>query len=102
VTYLVRKVSQFAGRQYRGRLYLPYVNSVGITQTGQLQPTELTSLTTATAAITSNLVGATPNVSDLVILHADPLSGPVPPPTTVSALAATGFVATQRRRLERP
>ena len=102
VTYLVRKTTAFAGRQYRGRMYLPYVNSVGITQTGALQSSELTVLTTAMNAITSNLIGATPNVSNLVLLHSDPLSGGPPPPTVIASLSAQATVATQRRRLERP
>lgn len=101
VTYLLRKTSAFAGRRFRGRMYLPYVNNAGIQQTGALVSTELTLLTARAAALQSNLtVTGTINVDSLALLHASsPLSAT--PTPTVCTLAADDFVATQRRRLDR-
>lgn len=101
VTYLVRKTSAFAGRRFRGRMYLPYVNNVGIQQTGQLQSTEQTVLNARVAALQTGLtVTGTINVDSLALLHASsPLS--VTPAPTVCTLQADDFVATQRRRLDR-
>jgi hypothetical protein len=101
-TYLLKRTTGFAGRRYRGRLYLPFVNTLGITQTGQLSAGELTLLTSAAAALRSNIEGVPAgNVAQYALLHStSPLSS-TPPPTTVTALTAEAFVATQRRRLER-
>src|SRR6476660_4846863 len=102
VTYLVKRTTGFAGRRYRGRCYLPFVNAGGVTQTGQLSGAELTLLTSAVAALTTNIVGVpATNVSAWALLHStSPLSS-TPPPTVVTATTAEPIVATQRRRLQR-
>lgn len=100
VTYLARKVTSFAGRRYRGRMYIPYVSNAGINQTGTLTSAELTILTARLAATVSALVAAGPNAASLRLLHASsPLSAT--PTPTACVLQADDFVATQRRRLER-
>lgn len=100
VTYLCRKVTSFAGRRYRGRIYVPYVANAGVTQTGQLLSTEQTILAARVAAAGTNLVAAGPNAASFRLLHASsPLSAT--PTPTACVLQADDFVATQRRRLER-
>ena len=100
-TYLIKKTTSFAGRRYRGRAYIPYVASLGVTQTGSLQSAEQTILNATAAALFSTLVGGGPNASELSILHSEsPLSG-LPAPTPVISLLAESVIATQRRRLER-
>lgn len=101
VTYLLKKSTSYAGRRFRGRMYLPYANAGGVTQTGQLSTAELAILTARAAAIQTGLVAAGPNASNLVLLHAESPLSATPAPTTVLSLAGEPFVATQRRRLER-
>jgi hypothetical protein len=104
VSYLLRKSTQFAGHRYRGRMYIPFVNVGGITQTGALQGAEATLLATCAAAIQTNLVGGTTGSASLRLLHGESLTVPpsaIPPPTTISLISSEGTVATQRRRLER-
>jgi hypothetical protein len=101
VTYLIKKSTAYAGRRYRGRMYLPFVQSLGVTQTGQLTGPEQTLLVTSAAALFSGLVAAGPNASELSLLHAESALSATPAPTPVAALLASSIVATQRRRLER-
>jgi hypothetical protein len=101
VTYLIKKTTSFAGRRYRGRMYIPFVSITGITQTGSLSGAELTILVARASALLTGLVGATPNTSELSILHAESSLSALPAPTPVTALSAEAVVATQRRRLER-
>jgi hypothetical protein len=101
VSYLIRKPTPLAGRRYRGRMYIPFVASNDGSQTGQLTGGALTLLSTAAAALRTNLVTTPAYALSLRLLHAtSPLSA-TPPPTTIPALVASGVVATQRRRLER-
>lgn len=100
VTYLLRKVTQFAGRRYRGRMYLPYIASAGIQQTGELTSAESTILNTAVTALSTGLIAAGPNAASFRLLHASSPLSATPAPTTCS-LQADDFCATQRRRLER-
>lgn len=100
VTYLIRKTTQFAGRRYRGRMYLPYVYNAGIQQTGELTSTEQTALSTAVTALSTQLIAAGPNAASFRLLHASSPKSATPAPTTCT-LFADDFVATQRRRLER-
>jgi hypothetical protein len=101
VTYLLKKTTAFAGRRFRGRIYIPYVSITGITQTGSLSAGELTILTARAAAVLSSLVAAGPNASELSLLHAESTLSATPSPTPITALSAESVVATQRRRLER-
>jgi len=101
VTYLVKKSTAFAGRRYRGRLYLPFVNSAGVTQTGQLSGAELTILSARATAISANLLGAGTGAGGLYLLHSESPLSELPLPTAIVNLTAETTVATQRRRLER-
>lgn len=101
VSYLMRKNTTFAGRRYRGRMYIPFVATNGLTQTGQLTSAELTLLTTAAAALKAALVETANNIASLRVLHSSSPLSVTPAPTPISTLSAESFVATQRRRLER-
>jgi hypothetical protein len=101
VTYLIRKQTNLAGRQYRGRMYLPFVNAGGVTQTGQLSSAELTILAARASALTTGLITGPNNVVQFALLHGVPKVGSAPSPTTCT-ISAENFVATQRRRLDRP
>lgn len=102
ISYLVKKTTGFAGRAYRGRMYIPFPADTGVQESGALTSGELTLLTTAAAALETNMVvPANTGAVDLRLLHADTPSGPGAAPTFITSLAASGFVATQRRRLER-
>jgi len=100
-TYLIKKTTAFAGRRFRGRMYIPYVSTNGVTQTGSLQSAEQTILVARASAILTALVAAGPNASELSLLHAESALSATPSPTPVAALTAEAVVATQRRRLER-
>lgn len=100
-TYLMKKTTAFAGRRYRGRVYVPFVSSTDVTQTGQLTGTALTLWAARVAAIFSTLPAAGPNASELSILHSESPLSALPAPTPIVALLAEGTTATQRRRLER-
>lgn len=102
VSYLIRKSTAFGGRRYRGRMYIPFVagTDIGIAQTGALVPAGVTLLQARATALLTNLVAAGPNASELSVLHAPGLTSE-PSPTTITALSADDFVATQRRRLVR-
>lgn len=109
VSYLVKKTTAFSGRQYRGRMYLPYVSTNDVDQTGKLTTAATTLLNTANTNLLTNLVTvAGCNLSEVSLLHADrldangdPIPGSAPLPTPISSLAVGTFVATQRRRLKR-
>ena len=82
-------------------MYIPYVSTNGVTQTGSLQSAEQTILVARASAILTALVAAGPNASELSLLHAESALSATPSPTPVTALSAEAVVATQRRRLER-
>jgi hypothetical protein len=94
VAVLVRKRTSFAGRQFRGRMYLPgfFLNEANIGSTGIIDAAAVTAIQ---GWMTSWL--STVNASNyaLRLLHE---SGVVPP-TAVTSLTAESTVATQRRRL---
>lgn len=99
-TYLIKKESGFAGRPYRGRMYLPYVLETDTGDDGVLTGTAQTLLDGVAAALLTDMIDTgTGNVSELDILHAE---GPtVPDPTPITSFSAERYVATQRRRLKR-
>lgn len=99
VAYLITKATGFAGRRYRGRLYLPAANEAAFTADGRLSAGEITVLQTAATGLFNVLGGSVinTNVDQPVLLH----SGAPSTPTTVTAYQAGSVVATQRRRLVR-
>lgn len=102
LTYLIRKTTAYGGRRYRGRMYIPFVSQTdtGTTQTGQLTSSGVTLLQARATALLTGLVAAGPNAAELSLLHA-PGKSPTGTPTTITALTADDYVATQRRRLVR-
>jgi len=92
VCYLLQKISGFAGRKNRGRMYLPGVQEDTVNDGGLVVGATLVNLAATAAAALSNwgTSGA-----ELVILHTDPADTPRP----VVELAPAPVVATQRRRL---
>lgn len=92
VCYLLQKVTGFAGRKNRGRMYLPGVAEPSVAASGQVTIGKLTELAALAAAALSNW-GT--NGADLVILHTDPADTPRP----VVEMPPSNRVATQRRRL---
>lgn len=98
VAVLVRKSTGLAGRQHRGRMYLPgpLVQDVGAAGT-------FAGTSTMQVAVDSFVTVLQGNdwIADLMLLHADPL---LPPSALLSqpyGLIVESKVATQRRRLER-
>lgn len=102
VTYLVKKTTAFAGRAYRGRIYLPFVDNISISEAGAISGPTLTRLETAVAALMAAPgTGSSTGVSGWWLLHRAEEGETPPAPTQIVALAAESVVATQRRRLER-
>jgi hypothetical protein len=102
VTYLLKKGTAFAGRAYRGRLYLPFVDNGAVSEAGVVSGARYTALTlAATNLFAAPGTGSTTGVTGWWLLHrAEPNTTP-PAPTQLTAISATNMVATQRRRLER-
>ena len=90
VAALFQKQTGFAGRNRRGRMYVPNVLSPG--QTGVYTPAHVTVSQGLADTFMQNLVSVgTP----MYLLHTDP----VDPPNEVNELVAQATVATQRRRM---
>jgi|SRR4249919_63791 len=102
VTWLLKRITAFAGKQYRGRLYIPFVPDAGADNAGRLSGTEFTTLSAVAAALNA-IPGGTPDtgISSWVVLHRVPKTGTAPAPTNVTTYLPELTVATQRRRLER-
>lgn len=92
VTYLLQKISGFAGRKNRGRMYLPGVVEASVSDGGVVLPATVTNLAATAAAALSNW---NTSGAPLHILHTDPADTP----REVVELAVSPIVATQRRRL---
>lgn len=102
VSMILTRKTAFAGRQYRGRIFLPFANENNINSAGTLDPSDVTLLTTAGVAIDAIPTGSPgANILNWVILHREPKSGTTPAPTPVTVHLASSKVATQRRRMER-
>ncbi len=99
---LIRKRTGLAGRRNRGRIYIPsYIDESNIDNRGTIDSTSTTAANTTAASWLAAIEALnTPNVADtqMVILHAE---APATPVVSVSSLAASNIVATQRRRLQR-
>jgi len=102
VCYLVKRTTGFAGRRYRGRMYIPYVSSTAVDQFGKLTSGEQTLLNTFATNWGTNLFNAVgANTGNPMLLHAESPLSSTPLPTQVTSHIASQVVATQRRRLER-
>lgn len=102
VAYIIKRTTAFAGRQFRGRLFLPFVNENTVNGAGVLDAAEATLLSTTAQNLNGALVGPPDTgLNSFVILHREPKSGATPAPTTVVAHLGSSTVATQRRRLKR-
>jgi hypothetical protein len=102
VTMLFKKSTNFAGRAYRGRMYLPFVEGTYVSEAGVIASTLYTKMQTAGPLLfNATGTGSTTGVTSWYLLHrAEP--GDTPPlPTQLNGILATDRVATQRRRLER-
>lgn len=92
VSTLIQKLTGFAGKQARGRMYVPGLNRDEISVTGTIGSTRLSQLQTAADQF---LIDLTTNGCPMVLLH----TSPAVPPTVVTSLNVDDLVATQRRRL---
>lgn len=92
VTYLVQKISGFAGRRNRGRMYIPGAPETTVNSGGFLTGTQTGLLATAAANF---FTACNTEGLPLVILHTEPPDTA----TDVVLLAASNKVATQRRRV---
>jgi hypothetical protein len=102
VSMILTRKTAFAGRQYRGRIFLPFANETNINSAGTLDPSDVTILTNIGIALDAIPAGSpSANINSWVILHREPKTGSVPSPTPVTVHLASNRVATQRRRMER-
>jgi hypothetical protein len=92
VAWLLQKQTGLAGRQNRGRMYVPGVREVIVDTAGNIINPDYANAQTAFTAFFNDL--ATNNVP-MYILH----TSPVIAPTEVTSLQLSRKVATQRRRL---
>lgn len=99
VSVVVRKVTSFAGRQYRGRMYLPFPSTLDIGQGGSWLSGRQAAWQTQLDALFSGMTtGTGNNLNEVTLLHSPPKVGSTPSPTAITALLVTGFAGTQRRR----
>lgn len=92
VSYLLRKSTGLAGRQNRGRMYVPAANEDEIDAGGFLSAPAVADRQASADLFFNALVSAS---LPMYILHTDPALSP----TEVDSLEVDGKVATQRRRL---
>lgn len=102
VSYLLKKTTSFAGRAYRGRIFLPFVESGNTNEGGTLVGSHFTRLDiAATALFNVPTTGTDDGLSNWVLLHRAEGAETPPAPTSLTSIQASDKVATQRRRLER-
>lgn len=102
VCMLFKKGTNFAGRAYRGRLYLPFVEGTYVSEAGIIASTLLTKMNTAGPLLfNAPGTGSTTGVLSWYLLHRAEAGITPPFPTQLTQITATNTVATQRRRLER-
>lgn len=102
VTYLLKKTTGFAGRSFRGRCYLPFVNTSELDENGRISGTVLSRFQTAATALMAaadSVAGG--GLDGWYLLHRAGSPGASEGPTLVTDFGASNVVATQRRRLER-
>lgn len=90
VAALIQKLTGLAGRNRRGRFYMPGALAVG--ETGQWNASTLTNLQNAADAFLAEL---TSRSIIMHLLHVDPADTPI----GITELRAAAIVGTQRRRL---
>lgn len=100
VAALVKKSTSFAGRQFRGRMFVPGIAQGAVDADGTLTAGAVTGIQGLFDSNPNSLLQqhATKDVP-MVLLHNDPLVGVAPAPTTLDNLFVEPLVATQRRRL---
>jgi hypothetical protein len=101
---LVHKRTAVAGRQGRGRMYIPGLQESQVTETGAILsayiPTLQADVDVYFNGFTDEVIGA--STLSWYLLHSLPLGALVPPPPTrITTMQVDGRVATQRRRLRR-
>ena len=100
VAALVKKSTQFAGRQFRGRFFIPGLIQASVNEAGTLTAGAMTGIQGLVDSNPDSLLQqhATRDVP-MVLLHNTPLSGSAPVPSVIDNLFVDPLVATQRRRL---
>jgi hypothetical protein len=97
VSFLAKKATAFAGKAFRGRMYLPCVVEGIVDNNGIVGASTITAMNLRLTNLLSNLASALAFPAPMVLLHSNPLIDP----TTVTSLTMDTMVATQRRRLRR-
>lgn len=97
---VISKNTAFAGRQYRGRMYVPALLFAegNVTEGGSLDSAVVTFNQAAWSEFIDNLADGDYGA---VLLHTVPPSGPATPPTTITSITARSVVGIQRRRRNR-
>lgn len=93
---LIHKSTAFAGRKFRGRMYIPDMSDSQVGDTGIPNSTALGKLN-AIASAWFTLSGVVTTLGAPQILHADGVTAP----TEIVSMDAEGKIATQRRRYPR-
>lgn len=97
-TFVVSKNTLFAGRAYRGRMYVPFlnVNEAAVDFNGTILAANVTSNQTLWTGYIANINAGL--LYFMYLLHVNPPVGPALPPTRVTSLTVRGVVGLQRRR----
>jgi len=103
VSGLIKILSPFSGKAFRGRVYIPFADGANITGNGELNAAGKAALLFITNALgpTQTIVGVTgTTVLDLWIKHARSATNPPPSllGSTADRLVGSDSWATQRRR----
>ena len=95
---VIRKNTGFAGRQYRGRMFMPptRISESDVSVAGVISGTSLSASNSTWNTFYFNL--GTQNLLP-VIIHGAPLSGPTPVPTPITSFSTTPLIGTIKRRI---
>lgn len=99
-TWIIRKRTGLIGRQYRGRMYLPYMwgGEASIDYLGTILGTDLAAFGVKLDAFSASVFEGTPDWIPNLLHHA-PKEGATPVPTPIVSFSLESVVGTQRRRL---